>query len=104
MTSRTEKSKKDPLWVESVNIGRKGATYFLALENVLTARPAGYFESRCMDSDNQQAIVQDWEGWMTTFRDSKHRVLTNLAQMQHKQAEAVTGYRSTRCLLLGSWR
>ncbi|KAF9578884.1 hypothetical protein BGW38_005105, partial [Lunasporangiospora selenospora] len=89
MTSPTEKSK-DCLWVQSINAGRKGAAYFLELKNVLTAHPAGYFENRDMDADNQKAIVHEWKQWMTTFRGSKHKVLTDLAQIQHEVEMAVT--------------
>ncbi|KAF9087575.1 hypothetical protein BGX27_002907 [Mortierella sp. AM989] len=91
MTSRTEKSKDRP-WVQSINAGRKGAAYFLELENILTAHPAGYFENRDMNVDNQKAIVHEWKQWMTTFRGSKHKVLADLAQIQHKVERAVTQY------------
>ncbi|KAI1315465.1 hypothetical protein EDD11_000746 [Mortierella claussenii] len=98
MTARTGKSK-DRLWVELINSSRKGAIYFLELENVLLAQPAGYFESRDMDASNQKVIVKEWKEWMATFRCSKFRVLVGLARKQHKPAEAATKYLLNKVLV-----
>lgn len=91
MTSQAENSK-DRLWVSLINRSRKGATYFLELEDILLATPAGYFESRDMDASNQKAIVDEWKEWMATFRCSRNRVLVGLARKQHKLAAAVSMY------------
>lgn len=92
MSSQTVSSRKRRPWVESINSGRNGATYFLALENVLQAKPVDYYESRDMDLANQKAVMQEWGGWMATFRDSKHKVLVDLSRMSHNQAKAATEY------------
>ncbi|KAG0347456.1 hypothetical protein BG004_007696 [Podila humilis] len=98
MTPPTENSK-ERAWVKVINCGRKGAAYFLELENVGLAQPADYFESRDMDVNNQKAIVEEWKGWMATFRESKHRVLIGLAQKDHRVPKAVSKYLLNKILI-----
>ncbi|KAF8944212.1 hypothetical protein BGZ47_004518 [Haplosporangium gracile] len=91
MSSQTVRSWKRRL-VQSINSSRNGAAYFLALDNVLQANPTDYYASRDMGLANQKAIVQEWEGWMATFRESEHKALDDLGRMSHNQAKAVTEY------------
>ncbi|KAK3843872.1 MAG: hypothetical protein J3R72DRAFT_440129 [Linnemannia gamsii] len=99
MASQTVSSRKVRQWEESVNRGRKGATYFLGLENVLQAKPVEYYDSRDMDSTNQKAVMQEWEGWMATFGSSKHKVLVDLSRMSHNEAKAAKEYLIKKALV-----
>jgi hypothetical protein len=99
MASQTVSSRKVRQWEESVNRGRKGATYFLGLENVLQAKPVEYYDSRDMDSTNQKAVMQEWEGWMATFGSSKHKVLVDLSRMSHNDAKAAKEYLIKKALV-----
>jgi hypothetical protein len=85
-------SGKNRPWEESIKRGRNGAQYFLDLVNVLQANPKEYYERRDMDSISQKAVMQEWEGWMASFRSSNHKVLVDLSRKSHNHASVAKKY------------
>ncbi|KAF9425136.1 FKBP12-associated protein [Podila epigama] len=71
-------------WHTSLNIGRKGASYFTELADVLLACPSGYFEHRRMTTETRQATIQEWEEWMNDFSKSEIQVLRDISAKSHK--------------------
>ncbi|KAG9060858.1 hypothetical protein KI688_007927 [Linnemannia hyalina] len=73
---------------------------FTKLEDDLPdSKPVEYYDSRDMDSTNQKAVMQEWEGWMATFGSSKHKVLVDLSRMSHNEAKAAKEYLIKKALV-----
>jgi hypothetical protein len=88
MSSQAAMPQKDRPWEEAIRKGRKGASYFLSLVNILQASPEEYYDSRDMESASQKAVMQEWEGWMATFGNSKYKVLVDLSRRTHNHTQA----------------
>ncbi|KAK3815526.1 MAG: hypothetical protein J3R72DRAFT_53677 [Linnemannia gamsii] len=78
--------------VEPINSSFKGATYFLALENMLQAKAVDNYESRGMDLARLKAVMQKREGWMDTFRGSEHKLFAEWIRISYNYAKTITEY------------
>lgn len=59
--------------------GRNGTGYFSSLTNLQDATPKGYFLHHDIDTSNMQTLMEEWKGWMHTFRASAIQFLMGIA-------------------------
>ncbi|KAF8924612.1 hypothetical protein BGZ47_003900, partial [Haplosporangium gracile] len=59
----------------------------------------GYYQNRDMNSATQKAIMQEWEGWMATFRSSNYKILVDLSRVSRNHARAAKKYLLDKALV-----
>ncbi|GJJ67730.1 hypothetical protein EMPS_00076 [Entomortierella parvispora] len=80
MMLRKHTKKRD--WRDSVNSARSGAGYFLGLRGDLNFSPNGYIEFRDLRREECEKLLQEWDGWMRTLRNSPYahvKIAANIA-------------------------